>query len=106
MSTFRRRSVESEVDARQVTETTAEQIAEWCGGFLVTEINSLEPDVRTPGINVPTARGSLRASTGSYVVRDRSGDFTVYHEGSFHREFVEEEAPKPSFNQVPPHRVI
>lgn len=60
--------------AVKVTEENAADVAAWCGGVLVEEINPFTK-VRTPGINVKTRYGGQRASLGMYVLRDVEGYF-------------------------------
>lgn len=40
-------------DARTVTAANAAELAKWCGGRLVTEMNDEDPSKTQPGINVP-----------------------------------------------------
>jgi hypothetical protein len=71
MPLFRNNTV---VEARQITEDLAEDIASWCGGVLVEEINP-ETEAKTPGINVPTTEGPSRASLGDWVLKRDGDDF-------------------------------
>lgn len=64
-------------EAKSVTPDTAAAIAEWCGGVLVEEIDSLDSSVRRPGINVPCGDQVKRASCGNTVIRKHDGTFDV-----------------------------
>lgn len=77
-----------EVEAVQVSWATADDIAQWCGGRVVTEkgFNNLE----IPGINFPTLNGVDRASEGDYVVRNSSGTFQKMSRFAFESEFERE----------------
>ena len=57
------------VEAVQVTEENVEQVANWCGGTIIEEIDAQNPDLKYAGINVPTTSGINRASLDSWVVR-------------------------------------
>lgn len=62
------------VEARCLTPDLAEDIADWCGGTLVEEINP-GTDEKTPGINVPTMDGPARASMNDWILKGSLGDF-------------------------------
>lgn len=64
------------IHAVQLTTFNGQDIAEWCGGKLVEEIDPFTKHV-TPGINVPTEGGNVRASLDSYILRTTGGSFDV-----------------------------
>jgi hypothetical protein len=66
-------------DARTLTESNAEELADWCGGRVVREHNALDHDSWTPGINVPIKHGVQRASVGDSIVRKNDGTFEVFN---------------------------
>lgn len=70
-------------EAKQVTEKSAAEIAEWCGGILKKEIDPFDSEKDQPGINVPTLRGVKRASLGDYVIQDVYDDFDVVNESTY-----------------------
>lgn len=73
------------VEARQLDVENAEELAEWCGGMLVEEIN---PDDSTqPGINVPTDNGNVRASLTDYILKWDNGAHEVYPQMDFQSQF-------------------
>lgn len=73
MPLFKRKA--APVEARCVTKDAAEDVAQWCGGLLVTEIDAEDPGKTFVGINVPTHLGIKRASQGDWVVKGSGGEF-------------------------------
>ena len=71
-------------EARQVTEdfVVAIDIAKWCQGKLVEEINPETGD-KTPGINVGTMFGVKRASVGDYIVETIFDEWLVVNEKTY-----------------------
>lgn len=63
-------------DVRYVTVANAAELAEWCGGRLVTEKNDEDPGKTQPGINVPTDNGVERACVGDTII-EHKGSFSV-----------------------------
>jgi hypothetical protein len=63
------------VQAVQLEPHKAAEIANWCGGEVVEEIDALDPDKRFVGINIPTLEGVMRASQGDYVIKSVKGEF-------------------------------
>lgn len=80
MPMFRRKGV---VQARCLKKDLAEDIAQWCGGVLVTEIDSIDPGKTFVGINVPTLEGMSRASQNDWIVQGEQGDFWPVPAGQF-----------------------
>ena len=64
------------IDARVVTAANAAELAQWCGGRLVTEKNDEDPSKTQPGINVPTKNGVERACVGD-VILENQGSFSI-----------------------------
>lgn len=82
------------VEAVRLTEDNVENIAKWCGGELVEEIDPEHPDETQLGINFQTPNGMKRASLHMYVVKfERS--FFVSHNRKFETVYepVNREAP-------------
>jgi len=63
-------------DVRHVTAANAAELAQWCGGLLVTEKNDETPEKTQPGINVPTSNGVERACVGDVII-ENNGIFKV-----------------------------
>lgn len=63
------------IQAIQLGKANAEEIAEWCGGQVVEEINPHDETERFVGINIPTLEGVMRASEGDYVIKGVKGEF-------------------------------
>lgn len=73
MQVYRKKPVE--VQAVQLTQENAEEVAIWCGGQIVTEIDTQDDSKRYAGINLPTLEGVTRVSEGDYVVKGSRGEF-------------------------------
>lgn len=73
------------VEAKQVTADSAAEIAVWCGGKLVEEIHPFD-GTKTPGVNVPTLRGVMRASVTDYVVQNVFDEFLVVNEATYNED--------------------
>lgn len=84
---YRRRS---DVLAEQLTSENADELARWCRGMVVEEINP-EDGSTYVGINIPTFDGTIRVSEGAYLIYSRkTGDFSSMSKSSF--EALHEEA--------------
>lgn len=70
---YRKKPVE--VQAIQLTPSNAEEVASWCGGSVVEEIDPINPDKRYVGVNIPTLEGVMRASEDDYVIKGVKGEF-------------------------------
>lgn len=73
MARYRKKPVE--IEARQLTPTSADALAQWCGGLVITEIDPLDPEVTYVGMNIPTLEGKMRASQGDYIIKGIQGEF-------------------------------
>lgn len=62
---------------REVWENTAEDIAQWCKGRVVEEIDALDSSKRFPAVNVPCKDGVKRARIGQAVILCDDGYFEV-----------------------------
>lgn len=71
------------VEAKQVTEDSAAEIAEWCGGKLASEIDPIDLGIGHAGVNVPTLRGVKRASSSDYVILNAYDEFEVVNEYTY-----------------------
>lgn len=65
------------VEAVRLTEDNATEVAAWCGGTLIEEIDPEHPEETQPGINFNTHMGMKRASLHMYVVRTGDHFFTT-----------------------------
>jgi len=65
-------------EARRLTHNNAEEIAQWCGGRVVAELDALDITQSSPGINVPVGDGVDRASLGDLIIRDSEGAFQIF----------------------------
>jgi hypothetical protein len=66
------------MDVRTLTRDNAKEIAQWCGGRVVTEHDALAHDVTSPGVNVPVGTEVERASLGDMVFQKDDGSFGVF----------------------------
>lgn len=58
------------------TEDNGAELAQWCRGKLVEEIDPVDPELKSPAINVQTKDGVKRAHVGDYIGYDI--DYDVY----------------------------
>lgn len=84
MQIYKRRNIL--VHAEQLQESNAAELAMECGGMLVEEIDPFTNE-KTPGINVPTQLGNIRASAGDYIVKNWMGQFSVEKPTKFEEEY-------------------
>lgn len=75
--TWTHKTVGVEVQAIQLTHENVQDVADWCNGLEVRELDALDPTKEFVGINVPTFEGRVRASEGDYIVKDSKGGITV-----------------------------
>ncbi len=73
MPTYKRKP--AQIEARRLLSDKVEDIAHWCGGGIVQEIDALDSTKTFVGINVPTPHGPKRAQEGDYVIKDEHGVF-------------------------------
>ena len=66
-----------EVEAVRLTEDNAEQMAAWCKGTIIEEIDPEHPEEMQPGINFQTPQGMRRASLHDYLIRFGNQFFTT-----------------------------
>lgn len=64
-------------EARTLTEKNAVELAHWCGGRLVKEVDAIDSAKSSPGINVPTRDGVERARVGDILIRTSDGKFDI-----------------------------
>lgn len=86
MQEYRRKDHEAmpTIEAAQLTSENVHELATWCGGQRVVEMDALDSTLKYVGINVPTfLGGNLRASEGFYIVKDSLGSFFVRKPGEF-----------------------
>lgn len=65
-------------DARTVTAANAADLAKWCGGRLVTEMNDEDPSKTQPGINVPVGWDTAERACVGDVIIEHNGTFAVH----------------------------
>lgn len=72
----------AEVEARELTADTVEDIAQWVGGIQVKEMDPVTKEFYV-GLNIPTFRGNVRASEGDFVIRSKTGIVSVMKPNEF-----------------------
>lgn len=89
MDRYRKRSSDGapEFEAVQLTKENVHEVAHWCVGQEVEEIDALEPDKRYVGLNFLSWNGMHRASEGDYIIKDALGDFHSRWPDSFEQSF-------------------
>jgi len=78
---YRKKPVE--VQAIQLTLGNAEEVAVWCGGVVIEEIDPVDSDKKWVGINIPTLEGVMRASEDDYIIKGTKGEFYPCKPGPF-----------------------
>jgi hypothetical protein len=81
------RHIPVEVEAIQLTKENAEEVAAWCGGHIIEEVNPADHEDVYVGINFPTLDGNKRISEGQMLVRSSAGHFMVHNAGFFETMF-------------------
>ncbi len=79
------------VNAEQLTQENGNQLAQWCEGVLVQEIDPFDSERTFNGINVPTANGAKRCSLGDYIVKDELNWFYVVARYEFEHTYEKKE---------------
>lgn len=68
-------SPDIQVEAVRLNEDNAAEVAAWCNGTLIEEIDPEHPEETQPGINFQTPQGMQRASLHMYVIGFGSNQF-------------------------------
>lgn len=87
------RHIPVDVDAVQLTQENAEQVAAWCSGRVVEEYDL--NDEKHVAINFPTLDGIKHVSEGQMLVKSSAGHFMVHNAGFFETMFKPVEPVKP-----------
>lgn len=72
---WRRKDTGAEVEAVQLTKENVKEVADWCTGQEVTEIDSLDNTKSYVALNFISWDGMARASEGDYIILDPMGNF-------------------------------
>jgi hypothetical protein len=75
------------IEAVKLTKENVSEVAEWCTGQEVEEIDALDPSIRYVGLNFIAWDGVTRASEGDYIVRDAISEFHLRWADNFERDF-------------------
>jgi len=63
------------IEARQFTRLTADDIAAWCGGFVIADAKPSDPTDVYWALDIPTLEGVMRANLGDFIIRGVRGEF-------------------------------
>lgn len=70
--------------AEQLTSENADELARWCNGVVVEEIDPEDESNKYLGLNVPSFDGVVRVSEGAYLVYNRrTGNFSSMSKTTF-----------------------
>ena len=75
------------IRAIQLTKENVKEVAVWCGGREVEEIDALDPEKTYVGLNLSSWSGMVRASEGDYIIKDSLDTFHVRWPGEFEHQF-------------------
>lgn len=87
MEPYRRKDKDIFVLAVQLTKANVKEVAEWCSGQEVREIDAVNPSNVFVGINLDVWEGRARASEGAYIIQDDIGFFHIRNPGEFEAKF-------------------
>lgn len=65
-------------EAKLVSESNLREVAAWCGGVLVDEIDPFDSAVTNLAFNFRTITGVERAHAGDTVIRNHNGTFQLW----------------------------
>lgn len=65
-------------EARLVSASNIEEVAEWCRGVVVTEHDGLDHSITNPALNVGTITGVERVHIGDTLIKNHNGSFQVW----------------------------
>lgn len=65
-------------EARLVSEANIQEVAEWCGGSIVTEHDGLDHSATNLAFNVQTTKEIERAHIGDTVIKNHNGTFQLW----------------------------
>ena len=83
------KTISEEITGVSITKDNCEEVAEWCGGEVVTEQHAMDSTVTYCGINVPTINGVERASESDFVIKNSRGEISVERFSKFLSEHEE-----------------
>lgn len=82
---FRKKPVE--IEAAQLTDEVADELAEWCGGSVWVDGMLYPESIRRKHIQIPTLEGSMEASPGDWIIRGVAGEFYPCKPDIFERTY-------------------
>ena len=77
------------VEAMLVSEETAEDAANWCGGEVGADVKPGNPEDIFNYVLVPALSGAIKVWFGDYLIRDYRGRYTSMSAKIFEQKFTE-----------------
>lgn len=77
------------VEAMLVSEETAEDAANWCGGEVGADVKPGDPEDIFNYVLVPTLGGVIKVRFGDYLIQDYRGRYTSMPAEIFEKKFTE-----------------
>lgn len=65
-------------EARTVSASNVGEVAVWCGGKIVGEIDPFDDTASTPAINVQTGDKVSRAYIGDTIIKNHDGTYQIF----------------------------
>lgn len=65
-------------EARVVSKYNIAGVAEWCGGVVVIEHDSLDHSITNPALNLRTTKEIERAHIGDTIIKNHDGSFSIF----------------------------
>ena len=87
MQRYINKATGDEVEAVQLTPQNIHEVADWCTGQEVEEIDALDNTATYVGLNFLSWNGAIRASEGDYIIKDGLGTFHSRWPHAFEENF-------------------
>lgn len=65
-------------EARLITASNIQEVAAWCRGVMVEEIDAFDPAVTNLAFNVATIKEIERAHIGDTIIKNHNGTFQLW----------------------------
>lgn len=89
MGKYRKRPVI--IEARQITDETAVDVAVWCGGEWYQRYNFGVPQTKV--VAIPTLEGTMEGTEGDWIIKGVKGEFYPCRKDIFEETYEEVEGP-------------
>lgn len=81
------RSKQVVIEAQQLSKDNVDELAQWCDGRVISEIDAQDENIRFVGINIQTLEGVMRASEGDWIIKGTVGEFYPCKPGVFQNKY-------------------